>query len=98
MWVCSADAGVHPWHPECPTKQFAKIRTAAQVDQVVKLHGCRHAMATRGLADGLPTKVIQGRLGHTRSATTTDVYAHHLPAADRDAAEQLATMRRTKVS
>ena len=94
VWVFSHDAGVHPWHPEWPTKRFAEIRAAADVPAEVKLHGLRHAMATRLLAAGVPVKVVQGRLGHTRTATTTDVYAHYLPAADQQAAEMMGQLRR----
>jgi hypothetical protein len=33
--------------------------------------------------------VVSARLGHTRTSTTTDVYAHVLPGMGREAAEAL---------
>ncbi|MEX0835998.1 MAG: hypothetical protein WD010_07900, partial [Nitriliruptor sp.] len=41
-----------------------------------------------GLAAGVPVKVVSDRLGHTKVAMTLDVYAHVLPAMDRDAADR----------
>jgi integrase len=38
------------------------------------------------LAAGVPIKVVSERLGHTTIALTMDIYAHVLPAMDRDAA------------
>ena len=95
VWVFSDDAGVSPWRPEFPTKEFAKIRASAGVDPSAKAHGLRHAMATRLLAAGVPIKVVQERLGHTRAATTTDRYGHYVRAADRRAADTMQQLRRT---
>jgi integrase len=38
------------------------------------------------LQAGVPIKVVSERLGHTKIAMTLDIYAHVLPAMDRDAA------------
>ncbi|MEX1164558.1 MAG: hypothetical protein WEB03_13375 [Nitriliruptor sp.] len=45
-------------------------------------------MLITGLAAGVPVKVVSDRLGHTKVAMTLDVYAHVLPAMDRDAADR----------
>ena len=95
VWIFSDDAGMTPWHPEYPTKQFARARTAAGVDTHAKAHGLRHRMASRLLAAGVPLKVVQERLGHTRAATTMDRYGHYVPAADREASERMAAIRRS---
>ena len=52
----------------------------------IRLHDLRHTHATLLLAAGVPIKVVSERLGHTTIALTMDIYAHVLPAMDRDAA------------
>jgi integrase len=48
--------------------------------------------ATLLLAAGVPSKVVQERLGHRKIGTTLDTYAHVLPSMQRDAARQLAAL------
>lgn len=55
----------------------------------IRLHDLRHTHATLLLAAGVPVKVVSERLGHTKVAMTLDVYAHVLPAMDRDAADRI---------
>ena len=55
----------------------------------MRLHATRHVHATLLLARGVPIKVVSERLGHTTIAMTMDIYAHVLPAQDRDAAEAI---------
>jgi integrase len=38
---------------------------------------------------GVPLPVVSQRLGHTRTSTTTDIYAHVMPGMGREAAEIL---------
>jgi hypothetical protein len=47
-------------------------------------------MATEMLADGDSIPVVAARLAHARASTTLNVYAHAIPAGDRQAAERLA--------
>jgi integrase len=49
-------------------------------------------MATTMLAAGVPVPVVSERLGHARTSTTVNVYAHAMPGADRDAAEPVALL------
>ena len=42
-------------------------------------------LASRVQITGVPIKVVSERLGHSTIAMTMDVYAHVLPAQDRDA-------------
>jgi integrase len=44
------------------------------------------------LAAGIPSKVVQERLGHKQIGTTLDTYAHVLPSMQREAARQLAAL------
>lgn len=55
----------------------------------VRFHDLRHASATYLLRAGVPVQVVSQRLGHTRTSTTTDVYAHVMPGMGREAAEAL---------
>jgi integrase len=79
--------GSQPWRPDVATKRFAQLRDTAGVH--CRLHDLRHYVATRLLAGGVPAKVVADRLGHTRIATTTDLYGHTIPASDRASAEML---------
>jgi integrase len=58
----------------------------------IRLHDLRHTHATLLLAAGVPIKVVSERLGHTKITMTLDVYAHVLPAMDREAAERLGDL------
>ena len=42
------------------------------------------------IAGGEDIRLVAGRLGHARPATTLDVYAHFIERADGRAAEELA--------
>jgi integrase len=55
----------------------------------IRFHDLRHASATYLLQAGVPVQVVSERLGHTRTSTTTDIYAHVLPGMGREAAEAL---------
>jgi integrase len=87
----SDHSGATPWRPDLGTRRFRRL-----ADQVgltdVRQHDLRHHVATVLLAAGVDAKTVAGRLGHTRVATTTDRYAHALPAPDRAAADVLAQL------
>ena len=44
--------------------------------------------------DGVPTKVVQERLGHSESGITLDVYAHVLPGQQADASARISRVLR----
>jgi integrase len=72
-------------------KQFATMIANAGVPRI-SLHGLRHTCATLLLMAGVPSRVVQERLGHKKIETTLSVYAHVLPGQQRDAAKRLATI------
>jgi len=41
------------------------------------------------VAAGVPVRTVSGRLGHASPSTTHNIYAHFIPASDRDAAATL---------
>ena len=49
-------------------------------------------MATAGLAEGIPVKVVSERLGHANIAVTLQIYGHLLPNMQSDAAEKMDAM------
>lgn len=69
-------------------REYSKLLKAAKV-RTIKFHGLRHTCATLMLANGVPPKVVQERLGHSKVAMTMDVYAHVLPTMQADAAALL---------
>jgi len=70
------------------TRAFQR-QLAAKGLPTMRWHDLRHAYATLMLSVGVPLRVIQEALGHTSIATTAGIYAHVLPALQRDAAAKL---------
>jgi integrase len=50
------------------------------------VHDLRHFVATRLLAADVEVRTVSGRLGHSLTSTTLNVYAAFLPDAVREAA------------
>lgn len=50
------------------------------------MHELRHTQATQLLGQRVDLKTVQARLGHAKASYTLDLYAHAIPANDRDAA------------
>ena len=89
-YVFAWDApGLDPWKPNWVTKRFTAVRSDVGL-QGHRLHDLRHFMATEMLAAGDAVPVVAARLAHARASTTLNVYAHAVPAGDRQAAERLA--------
>lgn len=80
-----------PLVPDLVTKRFHALVEQAGLPPL-RLHGLRHGAATLLLAAGTDMKVVQERLGHTRYATTADLYTTVLPSLDRHAAEAAAAL------
>jgi integrase len=55
----------------------------------LRFHDLRHTAATLSLAEGVPLKVVQERLGHASAKMTLDVYAKSVPSLQQKAAEQM---------
>ena len=53
------------------------------------VHSLRHTNITLQIAAGVPLTTVSGRAGHSRTSTTTDVYAHFIKTSDQLAAEAL---------
>lgn len=78
--------------------------TASRVDRQLKnlceksgvkrisMHGLRHTSATLALSAGVPSKVVQSRLGHKSINVTLDIYGHVLPSMQQDAASKIGKL------
>jgi integrase len=73
------------------SREFDRLIKAAGVKRI-KLHGCRHTVATLMLSAGVPAHVVQRRLGHSKVEMTLNLYSHVLPDQGQDAATKLAAL------
>ena len=78
--------GSAPWRPDGVTQRFVKLRDRLGFPGV-RLHDLRHHLATRLLVAGVPVRTVSERLGHANANVTLGVYAHFVPASDREAAD-----------
>ena len=77
-----------PLYSRPTTQRFQRILTAAGLPRVT-FHSLRHACASFLLAQGVSPRVVMETLGHSQFSTTMDIYAHVMPAMQRDAAERM---------
>ena len=85
------ERGVEPWRPDRVTLAFTRLCTELEIEGI-RFHDLRHFAATSLLSAGIDVRTVSGRLGHANAATTLGTYAHFVGAADRRAAEVLASV------
>lgn len=83
LWV--SRYGGH-MHTDTPTKWFPKFIKRHNLPHIT-FHGLRHTSATLLIHQGVNIRSVSGRLGHSRTSTTMDIYAHALKSADETAAD-----------
>ena len=54
-----------------------------------RFHDLRHTAASLLFAQGIEPRVVMEILGHSRIATTLDIYTHLLPRARHEAADKM---------
>jgi integrase len=86
-WVFTAWDG-KLMHPDTISKWFPKFLAENKLPHI-PFHGLRHTSATLLIAAGSDLREVSGRLGHSNTSTTGDIYAHFLKKADQAAAERL---------
>ena len=73
-------------------RHFKPLLVEAGLPSTLRLYDLRHSCATILLAAGESPKVMAERLGHSRIATTLDIYSHVLPGMQQAASDKLASM------
>ena len=91
-WVFATDPlGLVAPRPDSMSRRFSRLRDELGLGHV-RPHDLRHFVATQLLAAGVDPRTVSGRLGHSRTSTTLDIYAAFVPARDRDAADLLGRL------
>ena len=87
-------------HISTPLKKFHtiiemyndKIENESVKLPLIPLHGLRHTCATLLISQGVDIVTVAGRLGHSQTSTTLDVYSHSLQKMDVIASEKLENL------
>jgi integrase len=74
-------------------RSFHALCDRAEVRRV-RIHDLRHAAASFMLLQGVDMRVVMGTLGHSRLATTSDLYTHLLEPVQRAAADRMDDLLR----
>jgi integrase len=75
------------WHPDTASRMFKEIAASVGLPEEMTIHDLRHNFASQLLAKGTHAKLVQAQLGHSRVATTLDIYSHVIPEAGREVAD-----------
>lgn len=86
-FVCAEDDGM-PVKPKNLSTAFKQLIGASGLPRVRFHDLSRHTPASIMLANGENPKIVQERLGHSKSSITLDVYSHVSPRLGREAAER----------
>ena len=84
-----------PMHPSSFNHWLKKYCAEHNVPRISP-HAFRHMSATLLLNAGISLKNVSGRLGHSKTSTTGDIYSHFLKTADRVAAEKMDVLLQIK--
>ena len=78
-----------PMHPNAPYQELQKLLQRNGLPKV-SLHSLRHTNATLLIRQGTDVRTVSGRLGHSQTSTTLNIYAEFLQSADKAASESIA--------
>lgn len=79
-----------PMYPNCPYKRMKAIVKELGLPKGTNLHSLRHTHATLLITNNTDPSTVSGRLGHAKTSTTMNIYAHYLKPADEIAADVAA--------
>ena len=71
--------------PRTISQYFEKLIKKHDLKKIT-FHGLRHTNTTMLISSGINVRSISNRLGHSRTSTTTDFYAHALESVERESA------------
>jgi integrase len=80
-----------PMHPYTTARWFADFIEDQNLKKIT-FHQLRHTSATLLLDSGLNITALSKRLGHAKTSTTLNIYAHALKYADHEAANAMGTI------
>jgi len=75
-----------PIHYSNLLRNFKVLLRNARLPEI-RFHDLRHTAATLMLNHGIPVIIVSQRLGHARPSITLDIYGHHIPSMQSEAAE-----------
>jgi len=70
------------------SRTWARVRERARVPRV-RIHDLRHFFATTLIAAKVPLPDVSAILGHGKTSTTADIYAHVIPGRGREAMAEI---------
>ena len=70
-------------------RYFERMLKQAGIDDKFTFHDLRHTHATMLFKQGINSKVISERLGHSKTQLTLDVYSHVMPYMQASAVKAL---------
>ena len=77
-----------PMSPSTPYNRLKRLLERNGLPNV-SLHSLRHTSATLLIQQGVNIRAVSGRLGHSQTSTTINIYAHQIQSADAAAADAL---------
>jgi integrase len=83
-------------HADTVTRRFNRLVDLAGVRRI-RLHDVRHTYATLSLDSGVHAKIVSDRIGHAHEGITVQIYGHRSTGHDREAAELVAGLIRTRL-
>lgn len=75
-----------PMFPNAMSKWFFNFIKRNKLPSL-NFHGLRHTSATFLISQGMDVQTVAGRLGHSTSATTQNIYSHFLESKDKQTAD-----------
>lgn len=78
-------------HPNTPYTWFIRFQKKHSLEHC-SIHMLRHTTATLLIMDGANVKLVSGRLGHSNTSTTTNIYTSYFKSADEMVVDALDDM------
>lgn len=75
--------------PSAVSREFSRLRDELDLPREATFHSLRHTHATYLIEIGTNPRTVSERLGHSKTSTTMEIYAHSIALADRQAVDAL---------